>query len=77
MTKEELASRILDDLYQSSYNKDVNLFDSILQTIDFYFQSELCNLREHESDLNEEQVLTLVEQAQVLGELRGMLIAKK
>lgn len=77
MTKEELASRILDDLYQSSYNKDINLFNSILQTIDFYFQSELRSLKEQEYDLNEEHVLTLVEQAQVLGELQGKLQAEK
>lgn len=77
MTKEELASRILDDLYQSSYNKDINLFNSILQTIDFYFQSELCSIKEQEYDLDEKQVLTLVKQAQVLGELQGKLQAEK
>lgn len=77
MTKEELASRILDDLYQSSYNKDVNLFNRLLETIDFYFQCELRSLKEQEYDLDEKQVLTLVKQAQILGEIQGKLQAEK
>lgn len=56
MTKEELVSRILSDLYESSYNKDTNLFNNLIKTIDFYFQCELCDLKEHEFDLNEDQV---------------------
>lgn len=77
MTKEELASRILTDLYESFTNENVNLFNRLLDTIDFYFQCELRNLKEREFDLNDDEVLILVEQAQVLGELRGMLKVEK
>ena len=51
----------------------INLFKRIADTIDFYLQCELRNLREQESELNKEQVLTLIEQAQILGELQGLL----
>lgn len=73
MTEEELVSRILSDLHECFNNKKINLFNRIADTIDFYLQCELRNLREQEFDLNEEQVLTLIEQAQSLGELQGML----
>lgn len=73
MTKEELARRILLDLHESFNNENANLFNRITGTIDFYLQCELHSLREQEFDLDAEQVLALIEQAQMLGELRGML----
>lgn len=77
MTKAELTRQILSVLYESSYNEDVNLFNNLVKTFDFYFQCELRNLREQESDLDKEQVLTLIEQALILGELRGKLESEK
>lgn len=74
MTEEELVSQILSDLHEGFNNKKkINLFKRIADTIDFYLQSELRDLREQEFELNKEQVLTLIEQAQILGELQGLL----